>query len=215
MNINVYVESHESWETFVESKACVCGGCSGVCKWSNRISSLWSDQSPDGAVCWKLFKAFSITPVADAYECPHLRCILTWNRLWLYPCSERNKQAVWLSPLCMYVTSPWQIAVGMAVVKMKNHASNVALWERRGERKGKSFSLYCLRHSRFHFTYIKALRSVLIDILEMGCTTARNRSSDIRTSVYTLAKHVTTIMYWTVLHIESPNGLKWRIEISE
>jgi hypothetical protein len=34
---------------------------------------------------------------------------------------------VWLSPLCMYSTSPWQIAVGIAVVKMKNHASNVAL----------------------------------------------------------------------------------------
>lgn len=135
--------------------------------------------------------------------------ILTWNKLWLYPCSDKNKHAVWFSPLCMYEYSPWHIAVGIAVVKMKNQASNVALqWEKSSKnRNGKSFSLYCLWHFGFHFTYIKALRSVLIDILEMGWTTAKNRSSDMSTSVYTLPKHVTTIMYWTVLHIRSPNGL--------
>lgn len=77
-------------------------------------------------------------------------------------------------------------------------------------RKWKSFSLYssALWVFQFHSTYIKALRSVLIDMLEMGCTTARKRSSDMSTNVYTLARHVTTIMYWTVLHIRSPNGLK-------
>lgn len=141
--------------------------------------------------------------------------VLTWNKLWLYPSSARNKHAVWLSPLCIYVISPWQIAVGIAVVKMKNHASNVALQNGKGRKKkkkekkakkmDKSFPLYCLR---FHSTYIKALRSVLIDILEMGWTTAKNRSSDMSTNVYTLPRHVTTIMYWTVLHIKFPNGLQ-------
>lgn len=48
-----------------------------------------------------------------------------------------------------------------------------------------------------NFTYIVALRSVRRDILVTGCTTAKNRSKDIRTSVYTLAWHVTTIMYCT------------------
>lgn len=69
-----------------------------------------------------------------SWVAPNYKSKLTWNKLWLYPCSDRKRQAVWLSPLCMYVTSPWQIAVGIAVVKMKNHASNVALLKRNGEK---------------------------------------------------------------------------------
>ena len=45
-------------------------------------------------------------------------------------------------------------------------------------------------------SYIKALRSVLIDILEIGCTTARNLSKLIRTKVYTLPCAVATIINW-------------------
>jgi hypothetical protein len=87
----------------------------------------------------------------------------------------------------MYETSPWQIAVGIAVVKMKNHASNVALQiEKRKGKCRKSFHFISLQKqfsTSLRFTYIKAFLSVLIDMLEMGCTTAKNRSSDIRTNV--------------------------------
>lgn len=38
-------------------------------------------------------------------------------------------------------------------------------------------------NTAYECTYIKALRSVLIDMLAMGCTTARNRSRDINTKV--------------------------------
>lgn len=46
-------------------------------------------------------------------------------------------------------------------------------------------------------TYSVALRSVRNDILVTGCTTAKNLSNDIKTNVYTLAWHVTTIIYCT------------------
>lgn len=46
-------------------------------------------------------------------------------------------------------------------------------------------------------TYNVALRSVRNDILVTGCTTAKKRSNDIKTNVYTLAWHVTTIIYCT------------------
>lgn len=46
-------------------------------------------------------------------------------------------------------------------------------------------------------TYIKAFCSVRNDMLVTGCTTAKNLSNDIKTNVYTLAWHVTTIMYCT------------------
>lgn len=46
-------------------------------------------------------------------------------------------------------------------------------------------------------THMVALRSVRNDILLTGCTTAKNRSNDIKTNVYTLAWHVTTIIYCT------------------
>lgn len=76
-----------------------------------------------------------------SWVAPNYKSKLTWNKLWLYPCSVRKRHAVWLSPLCMYVTSPWQIAVGIAVVKMKNHASNVALL--RGNREKFFFFIVC------------------------------------------------------------------------
>lgn len=65
----------------------------------------------------------------------------------------------------MYVSSPWKIAVGIAAVKITIHISNVALLKENEEENSKSKSIYI---PSFRFTYIKALRSVLIDILEMG-----------------------------------------------
>lgn len=70
-----------------------------------------------------------------------------------------------------------------------------------------------IKHKKININYLSAFCSVRNDNDATGWTTARYLSTDIRTSVYTLACAVTTIIYCTCKHNKKHKKMRKRMII--